>query len=41
MQDLGFDPDNLPTMTERMKFVAEEVKMLMRQLLIYMRSVCA
>lgn len=26
MQGLGFDPDNLPSMTERVKFVAEEVK---------------
>ena len=26
MQGLGFDPDNLPFMTERVKFVAEEVK---------------
>ena len=26
MTALGFDPDNLPSMTERVKFVVEEVK---------------
>ena len=28
---LGFDPDNLPSMTNRVKFVVEEVKILLRQ----------